>query len=90
MSYGRHWLTDAIGTAVDIAAQLSNVVPELLLVLATWRHAYSTSRLANEVGAKTPITTTLIRDGQSEVTHPMPIDSATDSFFGTVGTIYFL
>ena len=41
------------------------VIAEVLLVAATWRHAY-TFKLANDAHAHVPLTTVLVRDGQHD------------------------
>lgn len=42
------------------------IIAEVLLVGATWRHAY-TFKLASDTHAAVPLTTVLIRDGQHGV-----------------------
>ena len=41
------------------------VIAEVLLVAATWRHAY-TFKLASDAHAHVPLTTVLVRDGQHD------------------------
>ena len=43
------------------------IIAEVLLVRATWRHAY-TFKLASDTHAAVPLTTVLIRDGQHGAT----------------------
>ncbi|KZT63413.1 hypothetical protein DAEQUDRAFT_733845 [Daedalea quercina L-15889] len=56
-------MTSRVYRIVTILEQMSNILPEALLVLATWRHAYASFRLANDAHVHTPLTTTLLRDG---------------------------
>ncbi|KZT63093.1 hypothetical protein DAEQUDRAFT_238405 [Daedalea quercina L-15889] len=47
---------------VVIIGQLTSLIPEILLVATTWRHAYRV-KVADSAGINTPLTTILLRDG---------------------------
>ena len=52
---------------VTLAARISVIVADLIILTVTWHKAAGTARKAHRFGAETPILGILLRDGQSIV-----------------------
>ena len=49
---------------VNTTADISDIVSEAILVAVTWRHTYRMGRLPDGSHMKTPLATSLVRNGQ--------------------------